>query len=334
MNTACFDRIAGQIPKFGQLLLSLPPEIKSQIFDIHFKAEQPISVCGRFGVMFITKAGALSRSLSSSLICISKEELQSIFVQACAHSVFSHEHEISRGYISMNSSCRAGVCGTAVIDGERVKSVRDVSSLVFRIPREAAGCADMLFTHGEISSGVLVAGAPSGGKTTFLRDIISSLSVGKFGAIHRTAVLDERGELGAGFNLGPCADVLQGYPKAESFDIAIRMLSPEFIVCDELSPGDLPIVEQSVFSGVSLVASVHAARNDFLRRPLCKNLLRTGAFGTIVFLKGRSCPGEIEAIEKVGSSYEGFGSIADNLRQPLHGAKPSARAQPKGRGAA
>ena len=49
-------------------------------------------------------------------------------------------------------------------------------------------------------------------------------------------MVDERGELG-GFDLGPNTDLLHGYPKAAGLDVAVRTLSPEIIVCDELSRG-------------------------------------------------------------------------------------------------
>lgn len=328
-----FDRIAGQIPKFGQALLGLPSDIKAGAFDIHLKAEQPIAVCGSFGVRFLTGKGGVARDLTAGLPHVSRAELQEVFVKACEHSVFSHEHEISRGYIAMNFSCRAGVCGTAVTDNGHVKSVRDVSSIVFRVPREILGCADRLLARDEISGGVLIAGEPSSGKTTFLRDVVRSLSVGRFGRIYRTAVIDERGELG-GFDLGPCADVLRGYPKQEGFDIAIRMLSPQVIVCDELAPTDLKTVEQAVFSGVPLVASVHACRRDFNRRPLCRELLETGAFDTVVFLSGRARPGEIELIERVSAANEAVGGAVGDFKRAVPGAAPRTGIEPKGRDAA
>lgn len=335
MNTSCYDRLAWQIPKYGEMLLKVPDTVKEQAFDIHFKSGQPVSICGSDGVFFLKENGKVTRALTSNLPYVSGEEMQAVFIQACAHSVFSHEHEIQKGYISMGFSCRAGLCGTAVLENGRVKSVRDVSGLVFRIPREVKGCGDRLFLEGaDLSGGVLVAGEPSSGKTTFLRDVALSLSAGKFQPIRRVAVLDERGEIGGEFDLGPCADVLRGYPKSEAFDIAIRMLSPEFIVCDELSANDLEIVRQSVFAGVPLIASVHAGRKELFRRPLCRELLRTGAFGTVVSLSGRSQPGEIEAIEKAGEEYEAAGSIFDNSEQPVPGAGTCPGAEKTGRGTA
>lgn len=322
MNTDRFDKLARQIPQYGDMLLRLPDEVKDQAFDVHLKSGQPVSVCGREGVFFLREDGGATRALTSGLPRVSQEAMREVFVQVCAHSVFSHEHELQKGYVLMSGEFRAGVCGTAVLERGEVKSVRDVTSLVFRIPREARGCGDRLFLEGiDLGRGLLVAGEPSSGKTTLLRDLALSLSSGKFYPSRRVAVLDERGEIEGGFDLGPCADVLRGYPKAKAFDIAIRMLSPQYILCDELSPEDLETVEKSVFSGAALIASVHSTPEDLHRRPLCRRLLGTGAFHTAVCLAGRAQPGEIGSIETVGEEeYENAGSGPGDPERPVPGA--------------
>ncbi len=301
MNTSDFDNVALHIPKYGELLHRLPDDVKAQAFDIRLRARQPLAVCGREGVFFLREDGTVCRGLTNGLLRVSMGEMQEIFVQSCAHSVFSHEHEIRKGYIQMSSGCRVGLCGTAVLEKGQVKSVRDITSLVFRIPRDVRGCADRLFLEGvDLRKGLLVAGEPSSGKTTLLRDLAASLSSGKFQPASRVAVLDERGEIGGEFDLGPCADVLLGYPKERAFDVAIRMLSPQYIICDELSPEDLDTVRKAALSGVGLIASVHAGREELYQRPLCRELLRTGAFGAAACLVGRAQPGEIETIEYFG----------------------------------
>lgn len=322
MDTQCYDKLVRRIPQYGELLLRVPDAVKEQAFDIHLKSGQPLSICGREGVFFLHQDGTASRALTDGLVTVSGEKMQEVFLEVCAHSVFSHEHEIQKGYILMDSFCRVGICGTAVLENKSIKSLRDISAMVFRIPREVKGCADRLFLEGgDLREGALIAGEPSSGKTTFLRDIALSLSMGKFQPARRVAVLDERGEIEGGFDLGPCADVLRGYPKEEAFDIAIRMLSPEFIVCDELSAQDLKTVEKSVFAGVSLIASVHAGRGGFHRRPLCGSLLKTGAFGVTAYLSGRTQPGEIEEIsaEKAGEKKdEDIGSGSGDPERDVH----------------
>lgn len=298
MNTEDFDRIAAQIPFYSTQLLRLPQDVKDQAFDIHFKAGAPVAVCGAEGTFFLTQSG-LTRALTENVPVLSSAQLQELFLAACSHSVFSHEEELRQGYFMFGQGCRAGVCGTAVWENGQMKSVRDITSLVFRIPRNMTGCADRLFLEGtDLSHGVLLAGEPSSGKTTLLRDLSRSLSIGKFSPVRRVAVLDERGEFSFG-ELGPCADVLRGYEKSLGFQVALKMLSPEFLICDELSPQDLSAVRGVALSGASLVASVHASCLDFTERPLCRELLETGAFATVVFLGERTKPGEICEIRQV-----------------------------------
>ncbi len=296
MDTMGFDRIAGELPAYRDRLLGIDDTIKAQTFDIRFHRGQPVTLCGAQGVFYLTESGA-TRALTEGLPVTTPEEMEALFLQVCGHSVFSHEEEIRGGYIDFGDGCRAGLCGTAVVENGKIKSLRDITSLVFRIPRERLGCGDRLFLEGGgLSGGLLLAGEPSSGKTTLLRDIARSLSIGKFSPSKRVAVLDQRGEISGPWDLGPCADVLKGYPKAQGMDIALRMLSPEVILCDELSPEDLGAVREAAFSGVQLIATVHAASEGLLSRPLCRALVETGAFPLAATLAGRARPGEIARI--------------------------------------
>ncbi len=289
-----FDRVALLLPQFEKRLKSLPETVKRSTFDIRLKEGQPLCLCGSMGMLFLRKDGSVTKKQQDDLPLCGKKELQELFFEICGQSVFHHEDEIRSGYLSLKNGYRVGVCGTAVREGETVRTIKEISSLVFRIPRERRGCADRLFLSGvPVEKGVLIAGPPSSGKTTFLRDLSKALSEGRFSAPCRLAVLDERGELGGAFDLGPGADILSGYPKKAAFETALRMLSPQYLVCDELITEDLKALDSAIFAGATVIATVHALRQDFLERSLCRRLLKSGAFSTVVFLKDRSSPGSI-----------------------------------------
>ena len=80
--------------------------------------------------------------------------------------------------------------------------------------------------------------------------------------------------------------MFRGYPKAAGLDAAIRTLSPEVAVLDELSQGDLEAVRGAAAAGVVLLASVHGEAEHLSQRPLCRALVESGAFGTAVCLAG------------------------------------------------
>lgn len=300
-----FDRVASLLPGYEARLRALPEEVKRSTFDIRLKEGQPLCLCGSMGMLFLRKDGSVTKKQQDDLPLCGKKELRELFFEICGQSVFRHEDEIRSGFLSLRSGYRVGVCGTAVREGERVKTVKDISSLVFRIPRERRGCADRLFLQGvPMEQGVLIAGPPSSGKTTLLRDLSLALSEGRFLSPCRLAVLDERGELGGDFDLGPGADILRGYPKQAAFETALRMLSPQYLVCDELTTQDLEALRSAIFAGVAVIAAVHARREDFLQRPLCRQLLETGAFSSVVFLKGRSAPGSVCGVKSIEELFK------------------------------
>lgn len=205
-----------------------------------------------------------------------QEDITECFLELCRNSVHSFAREISEGYITLPGGHRVGFCGTAAGHDGKFSTLRDVSSLNIRFAREVRGCArelyDRAFQDGLCS--LIVAGKPLSGKTTVLRDLARLL-----GEEHRVCVIDSRGELAGvhggipALDVGENTDVLNGYSKAEGIMCALRSLSPDIIVCDEIGD-DAEEVRQCMYCGVKLVVSAHAGSIRELRgRPDTAELL-------------------------------------------------------------
>jgi stage III sporulation protein AA len=232
---------------------------------------------------------------------ISQNQLESCFYALCDYSIHTHQEDIRQGFVTLRGGHRAGISGSCVWENGQPAGIRDVSSICIRIARQKKGAADrlaaMLLT-GEIGGGILIVGAPGSGKTTLLRDLARQLAGGLTGTYYRVAAVDERGELGAAADgvpqndLGVCCDLLDGFPKGEGIEIAVRTLSPDFILCDELGGAEeIEAVRQSLCRGVRMAASIHATDLDeLLARPGVRELLGTGAFSHLILLGKR--PGE------------------------------------------
>lgn len=196
-----------------------------------------------------------------------QEDITACFLELCRNSVHSFAREIAEGYITLPGGHRVGFCGTAAGQDGKLTTLRDVSSLNIRFAREIPGCAqalyDRAFTDGLCS--LIVAGKPLSGKTTVLRDLARIA-----GENHRVCVVDTRGELAAvhdgvpALDIGENTDVLNGYSKADGIMCALRSLSPEMIICDEIG-NDAGAVRRCMNCGVKLVVSAHAASIRELR---------------------------------------------------------------------
>ena len=296
--------------KFYQHLINLPLDVKKQVQEIRFRINKPVTVCCINGIYFLNENGRLDCRPDINSMIVTKNDMDTCFRNICNFSIYSHQNEIKNGYVTLSGGHRVGICGTAVFQNDKISSIRDISSINIRISREIEGAANEIFKllKKDIKSGLLLVGSPASGKTTMLRDIARQISSGTLGDIKKVAVVDERGELAGTClgvpqnDLGYCTYVLDGYPKAEGIMQAVRSLSPDYVICDELGGYDeVYAVEQCLNAGVSMISTIHAGSvNELLMKKQAVSLLKTRAFGFVALLNGHAQPGKLMGIFKAG----------------------------------
>ena len=293
-------------------LLRLSEPDKAGVREIRLRTGGALAVTTSEGIRFVGSDGQLGTAPSVSTLRCTGEEIEQTFRALCGYSVHSHQNELQQGFVSLKGGHRAGICGTAVWENGEMTSIRDVSSINIRIAHEIFGAADgvmPLFQNG-LSSFLLV-GPPSSGKTTLLRDLIRRLSTGETGRVYTISVVDERGELAATWqgqaqnDMGLCCDVLTGFSKAQGILTAVRCLSPDAVVCDEVGGAEeIEAVAGCLNAGVTVIASAHASslREVYERGPL-RALLQTRAFSRLVVLEGGAHPCRVREIVEVDDWY-------------------------------
>ncbi len=217
------------------------------------------------------------RNIPCDVVC-TREEIGQTVMNLCSGSLYSHTDEIRSGVITTECGIRAGVAGRAVMVDGRVAYIRDICSINIRIPRRVPRAADELYELCRDGRSVLVYAPPGVGKTTVLRELIPLLAGGENPC--RVAVIDTRYELCAGVESTDLCDVFFGYPRSDGIESAVRTMSPEFIICDEISDRlDVEAVRYAASSGVCVCATTHASSIEDIRNsPTLGALLRDGVF--------------------------------------------------------
>ena len=206
-----------------------------------------------------------------------KSDIDTCVDLLCGNSFQSHEKELERGYISTAGGLRAGVSTYGTPGG----AVWGIDGICIRIPHSVPGCSAPLFEKTGLCS-MLICSPPGVGKTTLLRDAADRLCA-VYGL--RIAVCDEKYEL-LPEKKPLFADYICGKSKAEAIACAVRYMSAQAILCDEL--GGKEEAEQILSArsgGVIFIATAHAdGMGSMLSRPSLRVLCDGGAFDKYVFL--------------------------------------------------
>ena len=225
-------------------------------------------------------------------IILTEKDIADTVYKLCSGSVYAHLEELKKGYIA-SYGIRIGVCGKTLYGEEGICGFSNYTSLNIRIPFHISDAADELLSYVSKKSteevgGILIISPPCAGKTTLLRAFAAALSKGYYqkGVLmkKRVCIIDEREEISLpGVFDGGYADVLSAYPKIEGIEICTRVMSPEYIVCDEIANmKEAEAICDSASRGVIFVASCHGESfEDVIKKKSIKRLFDESVFKTV-----------------------------------------------------
>lgn len=273
-----------------------------EIYEIRIKINKPILIYSKFGE-------------NNTGYMVTKEEMKSLVQKVVGFSLYAYEEDIRQGFITIKGGHRIGIAGECVMENGCVKTIRNISSVNIRISHQIIGASNKIMRYIALNNRVyntIIISPPKCGKTTILRDIarnisngINSLEIGKenfYGK--KVVVVDERSEIAACFmgvpqnDLGIRTDVLDNCLKREGLLMAIRSLSPDVLICDEIGTlEDVKALTMAFNSGVNIITTIHGfSIEDLYRRHIFSGLLNDSVIERAIVLSNRHGAGTIENI--------------------------------------
>ena len=228
-------------------------------------------------------------------VILTREDMEQTFGAITGKSPYAYENELKQGFLTLGGGIRAGFAGSAVVTDGMIKTYRGIGGINFRIPCHASGISKGLLPHisknGSLNS-TLIFSAPKLGKTTLVRDIARSAGNGIGLNRSKVSLIDERAELAAAeygqplFDVGDETDVISGVAKAAGVFMALRALSPDVVVTDEIGRSeDLEALREVANAGVVMITTAHAPTfKSLMERLFFKRVLEERMFETYVAL--------------------------------------------------
>lgn len=276
--------------------------------EIRLRVNAPLLVIYDNKEYFITEQSELACDEIDTYI-ITKNEIRETMEYISNYSLYAFEEELKQGFITITGGHRVGIIGKAVLEENKIKSMKHISFINIRLSHQVKGCADKVIPY--ITSGqdecyhTLIISPPRCGKTTLLRDVIRQISDGDETRSGVTVgVVDERSEIGACYmgipqnELGIRTDVLDCCPKAKGMLMLIRSMSPRVIAVDEVGSGeDIDAIEYVMNCGCKIIATVHGnSIEDIRNKPILGKLVREKLFERYILLNNHDGVGHLEEI--------------------------------------
>lgn len=303
LNCNC-EEILSLLPK--NLYVKLSDRLKNEkIYEIRLKIGQPVLLYSKYG------------ESSTGYIC-SKEDMKNFVQKMVGYSLYAYEEDLRQGFITLKGGHRIGIAGECLVENSKVKTIRNISSVNIRISSQIIGCSDKIMQYiisgNEILNTIIVS-PPKCGKTTILRDIARNISNGInnkeilnyafYG--RKVTVVDERSEIAACYmgipqnDLGIRCDVLDNCLKREGLIMAVRSLSPDVIVCDEIgSEGDIEALNMAYNCGVNIITTIHGfSVEDLYKRKTILSLIENQIIKRVIVLSSRDGAGTVENVYEI-----------------------------------
>ncbi|WBW95335.1 stage III sporulation protein AA [Oceanirhabdus sp. W0125-5] len=219
-------------------------------------------------------------------------------------SRYAFNDEIKQGFITIKGGHRVGLCGSCVLEKGEIKTLRNISSLNIRRANEIIGASDKVINEimtNDVVNNAIIISPPRCGKTTLLRDLARVIS-DKYKL--NVCIIDERGEIGAcsdgipQLNVGSRTDVFDRCPKSKGIMLAIRSLSPDVIICDEIGTDeDMISIIMAVNSGVKIITSIHGFDvEDLYKKKVYSRIIEHKVFKRAIILNNLKKVGDITSI--------------------------------------
>ena len=200
-----------------------------------------------------------------------------------SYSMYAYIEQLKQGFLTIRGGHRVGICGTVVMDHDKVKTIRHISGLNIRVAHEVKGCADILYS-----------------RCTRMGKLIPTLIISPPGC----GVVDERSEIGACYqgvaqnDLGIQTDVMDACEKGQGMNMLIRSMAPDVIAVDEIgSKEDVEALFFCAYRGCSILATAHGKNKESLsKNPYMREIINKKMFQRYVILEQRNQPGYIAQI--------------------------------------
>ena len=162
------EEILGILPLHIRTIIKQADINWDDLQEIRLRIQKPVILKYRSKACYLSEQGKIT-TRKEQLHIVTSQEIRQAMEYISSYSMYAYIEQLKQGFLTIRGGHRVGICGTVVMDHDKVKTIRHISGLNIRIAHEVKGCADTLYSlctrMGKLIP-TLIISPPGCGKTT------------------------------------------------------------------------------------------------------------------------------------------------------------------------
>ena len=136
------EEILGILPLHIRTIIKQAGINWDELQEIRLRIQKPVILKYNAKTCYLSEQGKIT-TRKEQLHIVTSQEIRQAMEYISSYSMYAYIEQLKQGFLTIRGGHRVGICGTVVMDHDKVKTIRHMSGLNIRVAHEGKGCADI-----------------------------------------------------------------------------------------------------------------------------------------------------------------------------------------------
>ena len=133
------EEILGILPLHIRTIIKQADINWDDLQEIRLRIQKPVILKYRSKACYLSEQGKIT-TRKEQLHIVTSQEIRQAMEYISSYSMYAYIEQLKQGFLTIRGGHRVGICGTVVMDHDKVKTIRHISGLNIRVAHEVKGC--------------------------------------------------------------------------------------------------------------------------------------------------------------------------------------------------
>lgn len=130
------EEILGILPLYIRTIIKQADINWDDLQEIRLRIQKPVILKYKSKACYLSEQGKIT-TRKEQLHIVTSQEIRQAMEYISSYSMYAYIEQLKQGFLTIRGGHRVGICGTVVMDHDKVKTIRHISGLNIRVAHES-----------------------------------------------------------------------------------------------------------------------------------------------------------------------------------------------------